>query len=165
MCFAAFEKQFCTAADAHSPVRAKSRACQRSQSTAFTSNARWQVISHGFQQKMGFNPSSSLPRIAIKAQAMGEMVSASRLLITACLQSWKPELKILGNPNLNTSRPDSVLFCPRSRNLPWCFGRTLQPCCAGANGCSAGDANPLCPGQGERHRSRWRCGLEGLLHT
>lgn len=103
---------------------------------------------------MGFNPSSSLPRIAIKAQAMGEMVSASRLLITACLQSWKPELKILGNPNLNSSRPDSVLFCPQSRNLPWCFGRALQPGCAGANGCSAGerpeDPNPLYPGQGER---------------
>lgn len=87
---------------------------------------------------MGFNPSSSLPRIAIKAQAMGEMVSASRLLITACLQSWKPELKVLGNPNLNTPRPDPVLFCPQSRNLPWFFGRTLQPCCADRNGCSAG---------------------------
>lgn len=106
---------------------------------------------------MGFSPSSSLPRIAIKAQAMGEMVSASRLLITACLQSWKPELKILGNPNLDTSRPASVLFCPQSRNLPWWFGRALQPCCAGVRGCCAGerpeDANPLYPGQGECHCS------------
>lgn len=84
---------------------------------------------------------------------MGEMVSASRLLITECLQSWKPELKILGNPNLSTSRPDSVLFCPQSRNLPWCFGRGLQSCCAGASGRCAGerpkDAQPLYPGQGE----------------
>lgn len=55
-------EQFSTAADAHSPARAKSRARQRSQSTAFASNARWQVISHGFQQKMGFSPSSSPPQ-------------------------------------------------------------------------------------------------------
>lgn len=121
-------------------------------------NKRWDLAHH-----------PPPPRIAIKAQAMGEMVSASRLLITECLQSWKPELKILGNPNLNASRPHSVLFCPQSRNLPWCFGRTLQPCCAGVNGCSAGehpkDAKPLYPGQGERHRSRRRCEMEELLHT
>lgn len=89
----------------------------------------------------GFNPSSFFPKTAVKTQAMGETVSASRLLITACLQTWKTELKTLGNPNLNISRPDLVLLYPRSsclhlhRNLPWWFGRALQPCCAGANGC------------------------------
>ena len=100
-------------ADARSPASAESRARQRSQSTTFTSNAHWQAISCGSQQKMsckGFNPSSSFPKIAVKTQAMGETVSASRLLITACLQTWKPELKTLGNRNLNISGPDSVLF-------------------------------------------------------
>lgn len=57
----------------------------------------------------GFSPFSSFPKIAAKTQAMGEMVSASRLLITACLQTWKPELKTLGNPNLGISRLGIVL--------------------------------------------------------
>lgn len=108
-------KQFFIIAVAGSPASAESRACQRSQSTTFASNTHWDVISCGSQQKMsykGFNPSSSFPKAAVKAEAVGEMVSASRLLITVCLQSGKPELKNLGNPNLSISRPDSVLFCP-----------------------------------------------------